>query len=92
MKKLRHLKSSTLLLALLLLAALLGGILPAGASDTPCTDQWASCTQSAEWCDGQWCGCMGARYGYQCAATFVGGGQVDHRAIEKEMQKSRNKK
>lgn len=40
-------------------------------SDTPCTDRWAGCTgsgASTDYCDGQWCGCMYARYGYVCTA------------------------
>lgn len=89
MTKVRQLAFCTLLLI-----AFFGGIFPTAsalASDTPCTDQWASCTRSAEWCDGQWCGCMSATYGYQCAQSLYGGGgrAIDHAGIERSAGKAK---
>jgi hypothetical protein len=40
----------------------------------PCYDMWQRCLDgggSAERCDGVWCGCMEATYGYVCAAQVV---------------------
>jgi hypothetical protein len=47
-----------------------------------CWDMYQRCSGSQEYCDGVWCGCMAATYGYQCA-NFESGG--DHRSIEESL-------
>lgn len=81
-----------LLLVMLLLVGMLpnvsGLLTPATASDLPCYDMWEACGGSEEYCDGVWCGCMGATYGYQCDAQLNSGGG-DHRSIEESLAGSR---
>lgn len=40
----------------------------------PCYDMWQDCLASGHsdtYCEGVWCGCMKATYGYDCDAVVV---------------------
>lgn len=73
------------LVTLILIAALpnvTGLLSSAAAEDLPCYNMWQNCEGSEEYCDGVWCGCMQATYGYSCSTANSGG---DYRSIEESM-------
>jgi hypothetical protein len=90
MTRLRNLVFACLMLAAFSLN--IGGLpLASAAADTglPCYDMWSNCTGSADYCNGVWCGCMGALYGYMCPASLVEAARVNHASVEMSLVRSR---
>lgn len=65
------------MLAFLLLAVIAVNVSAAAVAEPtglPCYDMWQNCLSgggSAEYCEGVWCGCMQALYGYICGAAVA---------------------